>query len=134
MRITLRVLQVFLGLLLLTTSVGKLLDIPGFAEVLLTYHLFPKTSLLPIAWSLPLFELLISLWILSGIQLKYSALAAILLHLQFTTVAVISNLRGLDIPNCGCVGVFWPRPLSWVTVVEDLMATAACATRLLRRF
>ena len=37
MKAGLKVLQVFIGILFLTTSAGKLLDIRGFAEVLFTY-------------------------------------------------------------------------------------------------
>jgi hypothetical protein len=31
----------------------------------------------------------------------------------------ISLLRGLEIENCGCFGVFWPRRLGIQTFVED---------------
>ena len=136
MKVLARVLQVFIAALLLITSIGKLLDIRGFAQVLLTYHLFPESVVLPIALTLALFELLLSLWIFSGVQLTLSALTAVVLYLQFTVVAVISNLRGLDIPNCGCFGVFWAQPMSWVTVVEDMVLTAVCGVLFLmaRRF
>ncbi len=122
----LKILQFCLAILLLTTSIGKLLDVRGFAEVLVTYDLFPEGTLFPIALVLSLVELLLSLWLFSGIELRFAALAATLLNLIFTVVAVISNLRGLDIPNCGCFGVFWAQPLTWLTVVEDLVLTALC--------
>ncbi len=136
MKAGLKVLQVFIGILFLTTSAGKLLDIRGFAEVLFTYDLFPTATLLPIALTLSLVELLLSLWIFSGIKLTYSALTAVVLNVQFTAVAVISNLRGLEIPNCGCFGVLWARPMSWGTVVEELLLTAVCVILFLlaRRF
>ena len=28
--------------------------------------------------------------------------------------------RGLDLPNCGCYGVFFPQPLRWYSPLEDL--------------
>ena len=128
MRFILRLLQLLIGVLLLTTALGKLLDNRGFAEVLLTYDLYPAATLLPLALALSLVELFLALWILSGIGLKYSAGVAVLLHAQFTLVAIISNVRGLDIPNCGCFGVFWARPMTWFTVLEDAVLTLACLT------
>ena len=32
-----------------------------------------------------------------------------------------TTLRGMAVPHCGCFGVFWSRPLSWLTVSEDLV-------------
>lgn len=127
MKLTVRALQLFIGLLLLATATGKLMDLGGFAQVLATYALLPRGGLLPTAVGLASFELGLSLWVLSGIGLSFAALAALLLHLLFAAVAVASNLRGLDIPNCGCFGVFWARPMTWGTVVEDLFLMAACA-------
>lgn len=35
--------------------------------------------------------------------------------------------RGLQIANCGCFGVYWARPLTAVTLVEDaLLLALAC--------
>jgi hypothetical protein len=121
-----RVLQYSIALMLLATSVGKLLDVPGFADVLLTFKLFPEATVFAFALGLSLFELFLSLWLFSGIWLKFAAVVAILLHAQFTFINTISNIRGLDIPNCGCFGVFWARPMSWGKVAEDAFVTGLC--------
>jgi len=126
MKILLRIIQFFIALLLLTTAIGKLLDNRGFAEVLLTYDLFPEAVLLPLALGMSLFELFLSLWIFSGIKLKYASIIAVILHIQLVLVAISSNLRELNIPNCGCFGVFWARPMNWGTVVEDSLLTTVC--------
>ena len=126
MQIWIKILQFFIAFLLLTTSIGKLLDNRGFAEVLLTYDLFPESILLPLALCMSLFELFLSLWIFSGIKLNYSSLAAAFLHFYLLGLAVISNLRDLNIPNCGCFGVFWARPMTWGTVGEDLILLVVC--------
>jgi hypothetical protein len=126
MKILLRIIQFFIALLLLTTAIGKLLDNRGFAEVLLTYDLFPEAVLLPLALGMSLFELFLSLWIFSGIKLKYASIIAVILHFQLVVVAISSNLRELNIPNCGCFGVFWARPMNWGTVVEDSVLTTVC--------
>ncbi len=126
MKILLRIIQFFIAMLLLTTAIGKLLDNRGFAEVLLTYDLFPEAVLLPLALGMSLFELFLSLWIFSGIKLKYASIIAVILHIQLVVVAISSNLRELNIPNCGCFGVFWARPMNWGTVVEDSLLTVVC--------
>jgi hypothetical protein len=126
MKSLLRIFQFFIALLLLTTAIGKLLDNRGFAEVLLNYDLFPEAVLLPLALGMSLFELFLSLWIFSGIKLKYASFIAVILHIQLVVVAISSNLRELNIPNCGCFGVFWARPMNWSTVVEDSLLTVVC--------
>jgi len=49
------------------------------------------------------------------------------LHVLFTVFASVTMLRGLDIPNCGCFGVFMARPLTWGTVAEDVFMTLVSA-------
>ena len=47
-----------------------------------------------------------------------------------TTYAIwmtIALLRGLDLPNCGCFGVFFPQPLTWQSPLEDLVLVAFCS-------
>ncbi len=126
MMLGLKTLQFFIATFLLATSVGKLLDVRGFAQVLLTYDSLPEATVLPVALGLSLLELGLSLWLFSGVKLKLAALAAIVLHVQFTAVAVSANVRGLYIPNCGCFGVFLARPMTWATVVEDVLLTIMC--------
>ena len=122
----LRVLQIFMALLLLAAALGKMADLQGYAAALETYRLFPEPFVLPAAAALAIVELVLSLWLFSGAALKYSALAALLLHVIFALVALVSNLRALEIPNCGCFGVFWARPMTWLTVFEDLALVAVC--------
>jgi hypothetical protein len=110
----------------LASAVGKLLDNRGFSEALLTYRLFPEGWLLELGLAISLFELVLGLWILSGTRLSWSAIVAALLHLQFVVIATVSNVRGLDIPNCGCFGVFAARPMTWMTVAEDAGLFAMC--------
>lgn len=125
-KLSLRFLQIFMALLLLASATGKLFDLQGYAAVLRTYELLPQAAIMPTAIAMPLLELFLSLWIFSGIKLEFSALAALLLHVVFTVVTVVSNLRELDIPNCGCFGIYWARPMTWGTVVENLILTMVC--------
>lgn len=113
-------LRILIGLALLATAAGKLLDLAGFARILGTYEVFPDWALGPLATVIPLVELALGTWLLSGRRTASGALTALALHAAYAVWAAAALLRGLKVPNCGCFGVFFPRPLGWNTVVEDL--------------
>ena len=118
-------LRFAIGAILLVTAAGKLLDIPGFADVLKTYKAFPDRILFSLALAVPLAELALALWLFSGRFLVAAAITSVVMHLAYAVWSAVSVLRGLRLSNCGCFGVFWPRPLGWTTVAEDLVMTAA---------
>jgi hypothetical protein len=115
-----RLLQYTIASILLVTGLGKLLDVPGFVQVLATYQAFPTWMLQPIAVTLVLGELRLAEWLFWGKRLSQAALTSLGLHVLFTGWAVVTLFRGIEVPNCGCFGVFWARPLTWITVGEDL--------------
>lgn len=115
------ILQYFIAAVLLTTSIGKLLDIQGFAIVLDSYRFIPFQFAAPLGLTLSLAELALAMWLIWGRRLHLAALAAAALHLMFATSSAITLLRGIDLENCGCFGTFYARPLGWTTVIEDLV-------------
>lgn len=119
-------LRGLIGTILLVTAVGKLLDLPGFAKVLGTYQAFPESTLFAIAAAVVLAELVLAVWLFSGWRPRAAAFCALGIHLAYAAWSAVSIARGLHLSNCGCFGVFWPRPLGWSTVVEDLVVAAAC--------
>lgn len=116
--------RVFVGVVLLATGLGKMLDIPGFAEVVASYDLLPSAGNAFVAAFLPFFELGVGAALVAHWRVRQAALLAIALHgvLIFAVVSALS--RGLEVPNCGCFGVFWARPLTGATLVEDLVMAA----------
>jgi hypothetical protein len=117
-------LRLFIALILLATAAGKLLEVRGFAGVLASYDAFPAGLLLPMAAGIPLAELLLGAWLLSGRRLAGAAVASIAMHSLYAAWSAVSVLRGLELSNCGCFGVFLARPLNWLTVAEDLVMVA----------
>lgn len=112
----------FLGLLFVSTAIGKLLDNRGFAHVIDTYQLgIPNNALLGLALLISLVELLIGINILRGRALSSSVLATLGFHLGYASLAFVTLLRGISLSNCGCFGVFLARSLKWPTVGEDLV-------------
>ena len=118
-RVTVLILRWLIGSILLATAIGKALDVPGFAEVVGTYQVFPPVLWLPVAISMVVIEGILAVALLHGRHTKRAGLASTALHSVFTLWAAAALLRGLEIPNCGCFGVFLGRPLTWGTVGED---------------
>lgn len=118
-------LRTLFCVLMLTTALGKLLDNRGFAAVIATYQFpIPEPLLLPLGLVVSLVELAIGLAILTGFQLRRAALFTVAVHVGYLSLAVITNLRGIALVNCGCFGVFLARPMTWYTVLEDAILLA----------
>lgn len=118
-------LRIFLGLFLLAAGVGKALDLPGYVDVIGTYEMgLPVWARWLIAIAIIIVEGELALWILSGWRTSVAALLALALHTGYFALLTITLLRGIDVPNCGCFGVFLARPLRPVTLLEDLALVA----------
>jgi hypothetical protein len=127
-------LRLFIGGILLASAVGKSLDLPGFVDVLISYQAFPSWLLWPLALTITGLEWILGVWILSGWRLIAAAAAAMALNSGYAIWMMVSLLRGLDLPNCGCYGVFFPQPLRWYSPLEDLVLVGMCyALRLMGR-
>lgn len=74
-----------------------------FAMQVDSYQLLPPQLVSPAAHFLPLFELFLGLWLLSGLWLRYSSLVTTLLLGAFFAMMVRTYRLGLEI-NCGCFG------------------------------
>ena len=120
------ILQFLVGGILLASALGKSLDMPGFIEVLKTYEAFSSSLLKPLAITVTGVEFLLGVWVLSGYQLSWSALMGALLNTIYALWVSITLLRGLTLRNCGCFGVFFPQPLTWLTPVEDVIFVGFC--------
>lgn len=74
-----------------------------FAMQVDSYQLLPETAVNTVAHLLPPFELVLGLWLLSGIALPFSSLVTTLLIGGFFGVMVRTFSLGLEV-NCGCFG------------------------------
>lgn len=76
---------------------------PQFAVAINSFQIVPLNWLEPLARYIPWAELLLGLWVLSGIFLRWSALSASLVLTFFFAVLIRSYAMGLDV-DCGCFG------------------------------
>lgn len=100
-------LRVLIGIILLSTGVGKAADVPGFVSVIRTY----ETGLIynarwVVAILIVVIEIALGLSILFGWRIKRGALLSVLLNAGYFIFLSITLLRGVYVPNCGCFGVF----------------------------
>jgi Methylamine utilisation protein MauE len=120
-------MRVFFALLLAASAMGKLLDMPGFYRIVESYDTFSTAFIPPLAWLLALTELALVAWVVSGGRLVLAAAAIIALHVVYFMWVGVALIRGLHIANCGCFGVYWPRPLTAYTLLEDaILLGLAC--------
>ena len=125
-RVIFWVLRIFIGTILVASAVGKALDFSGFVLVLQTYEAFPSILLWPVAVVAIVIEAVLGLWMLSGWRLATSALMAAGLNGLYAIWMTVTLLRGLELDNCGCFGVFLQRPLTWTSPLEDLVMVGFC--------
>jgi hypothetical protein len=119
-KLTVNIIRYFIAFVLLSTAIGKLLDNRGFAEIIESYLIFSGNVALSLGLLLSLTELALSIWLFSGIKLKFASLGSAALHSLFLGWLLFAMFRGLELANCGCFGVFLARPLGWFTVFEDV--------------
>lgn len=117
---------VLIGGTLFLAGIGKLLDNRHFAEVLAQWRLFPELILLPLGVATSLAELALAAWLFSGWRLAQAALAAVAFHLVYVAATVITLLRGIRLPDCGCFGILFPHALDWTMAIEDLVLAGIC--------
>ena len=109
-------------------SVGSVrTSLSMFAMQVDSYQLLPPQLVGFAAHFLPLFELFLGLWLLSGILFRYASLTTTLLLGAFFAMMVRTYRMGLEI-NCGCFGP--GERLGVGTLVRDgsLLAFAIAVT------
>ncbi len=112
----------FFILLLAISGTAKLLDLVGFFAVVETFKVLPIAMIPMAALGLAMLELTLAVWlVLSKIPASRKMVAAcvIVLHIGYLVWLTVAYARGLQISNCGCFGVYWPRPLTMGSLVED---------------
>jgi putative oxidoreductase len=117
-------IRVILGVVFVYAAYVKLKD-PWelFALAISQYQLLPLTMVEFVARSLPWFELLLGILLLTGRWLRFSATAVSVLLLTFFVLMVRADLQGMAI-NCGCFGGT-DDVISWKTLLRDGSLLAA---------
>lgn len=107
------------GAILVASGTGKLLDVPGFIAIVDAYALLPDALNVALGVSLPFAELATGVGLLASSRPRLAASSAVGIHVLLLTGVLISLWEGRELANCGCFGVFFARPLTGQTALED---------------
>ncbi len=117
-------LRIILGVVLTAASIAKLVNMSGFVAVLESYGVFPQVLHWPLAIAVTMSELLVGCWLFWGRRLRMAATFSFGLNSSYACFTVFMLLRHKPVINCGCFGTYLVRPLSWITVAENLVLAA----------
>jgi uncharacterized membrane protein YphA (DoxX/SURF4 family) len=111
-------LRVILGAIFVYAAWLKLQDSWRiFAMDIDAYKILPSIFWVEfVARSLPWFELILGVWLITGFWLRGSATITALLMTGFLGLMIWAHFKGLEI-NCGCFGT--GEKISWLTMLRD---------------
>lgn len=105
-------------------AIGKLLDMPGFVGVVGTYRLLPDVLLWPAAIVITAGEAAIAAGLALPRYRRPAAYGAAAMAVGYALGLLITLARGIPLENCGCFGVYFPRPLTIWSPLEDVALLA----------
>ena len=118
------ILRLALGVTFLVFGASKLLDLAGFADTVVSYHVLPESLARPYGFVLPAAEVIIGICLTLGFGLRFVAPVAILI-----VASLIAGTAGnlywaeTDVKSCGCLG-----GADWSLGTSHLVAQVAMLT------
>lgn len=95
-----------------------------FAVVIESYRIIhSQEAILFMATFLPWLEAIIGFSLAFGFYTRAAAVSAGAMLLTFIAALLLTKLRGLELPNCGCFG-FGFHPSTWHAVIMDTLLCA----------
>jgi uncharacterized membrane protein YphA (DoxX/SURF4 family) len=117
-------LRLFLGATFIVSAVSKLPMQTRFIDVVKDYHMLPDPLAAAYGAALPWLELLIGVYLLLGILLRPSALAALLISATFMVANIGAIIKGME--HCGtCFGESFPLAAPAALALDLIMIAAA---------
>jgi putative oxidoreductase len=114
-------ISLILAAVFIYAAVDKLRDPLQFADSVAAFAILPTVVITPFALSLPPFEILCGVLMLTPFTRRVAALALMLATAMFFTALASALLRGLTL-DCGCFGAGAPsRPRMWLEAGLDLL-------------
>lgn len=123
--------RIVLGIIFLAAAFGKLKPLTGmpwtvasvrtslamFAMGVDSYQILPAWAVSPLAHFLPFFEIVLGIWLLSGVGLRLSSFLSTAAICVFIYAMFSAWRRGLSI-NCGCFGQ-GGKPIGLMDMMRD---------------
>ena len=109
-----------LGALFIIAGALKVGHAADLAAAITAYRLgLPPTVVAALALALPPFEILLGIYLITGLLLTVSSTVAVVMLALFTAIVTSAVARGLSAP-CGCFGPGDNSPATWLTVLRDM--------------
>ncbi len=121
--------SVAIGLIFLVAGIEKLRHRALLPGVIANYRLLPASFVAPVAFLLPLTEIVVATSLLFGDR-PAAPIAAIALLLVFAAAMAINIRRGRRHIDCGCGHAALRQSLGWGHVIRNLLFALALAPRL----
>ena len=116
-------LRLILGILYFGMALGQAVSAAAMPDIIDSYDTVPEALLIPFIASLIAAETVGGLWLM--LRPRSKALPPVWIYtavsLVWTVLAVQAFARGLEVPNCGCFGVYLSQPLHWWVLAEDAL-------------
>ena len=121
-----RLLKIIIGGVFAYSGAVKVMDVKGFARMVSQYELVPDELLAPVAYGLPVLELLAGIGLILEIPGALTAISGMLT--MFIGVLWYGVLKGLDI-DCGCFSTeeIKGHDSLRVALYRDIVMVAVCA-------
>jgi hypothetical protein len=114
------IVRLVLGTLFVGMAAGQALSWPHMPEILAAYQV-PGLANHGFVAGLTAAHLVCGLWLLA--RPRSSSLAPVWLYLAvallWTGLGLQGVLRGLEVDNCGCFGLYLTQRLSWFVLAQD---------------
>ena len=95
--------RLVLGGVFVVAGILKLPDPAAAVRAVRAYRLLPESLVAPVAYGLPMLEIVVGLALLAGIFVRTAAIASAVLLVVFLAAVGSAWARGLQI-DCGCFG------------------------------
>lgn len=116
------IVRLFIGSLLVFASTQKLFfPYQNFLYIVESYQIFPATLSQLIVFIFPWIELIVGVFLILGLWLKWILRAALLIFAGFIIIVAQAVIRDLPIKDCGCFGEWFSLPLYGILTVDSLV-------------
>ncbi len=115
----------------LTAGAAKLADLDTFRGEVGAYDVLPSSLVDPVAYTLPLLELALGLYLVAGLLVRQAAAVSVVLLLVFVVAQTQAWARGLSI-ECGCFGGLDRESVGLRTILRDVALSLPSLVLLVR--
>lgn len=123
-RWTLLLARLLVGGVFIYAGVTKVANPLSFADSIATFQILPPATINLLAISLPIFEIIIGLMLVTEWRYRTAALCAMGLSIVFGFAIGQAIVRGIPI-DCGCFGSGEPSiAKSWLALARDMLLLA----------